>query len=108
MRGVNLGVRFVLELAALAALAAWGWHAGDSPAVRLLLAVAAPLVAAVAWGAWVAPRATRRLPDPWRLGVEGLVFAAASAGLLAMHATALAVTLAAAYLVNVVLLFGLR
>jgi hypothetical protein len=106
MKGLNLAVRFALELCALAALGVWGWQTADPLAWRLLLAVGAPLVAAVAWGAWVAPKAARRLPDPARLGVEGLVFAAATAALLSVHHIALAVCLAVIYAINVALLFA--
>jgi len=108
VKALNLGVRFALELCALAALAAWGWQLGDAAWARFLLAIAAPLVAAVAWGAWVAPKAARRLPDPARLAVEALVFAGATAALLSMHHVSLAVLLALVYAVNVALLFALR
>jgi hypothetical protein len=36
-----------------------------------------PLVAALAWGRWVAPRAPRRLADPKRLALEITLFTAA-------------------------------
>jgi hypothetical protein len=65
-------VRFLLELGAVVALAVagarWSWIA----------AVLAPLTLVVVWGALVAPKATRRLPDPFRLAVEIVVFAACS------------------------------
>ena len=81
--------RFASELGMLAALGVGGWTAG-APAgvgVGVLLAAALPLLAAVVWGRWVAPRASRRLPDPARLGVEVVLFGAAACGLgLAGHA----------------------
>lgn len=51
---LNLGVRFVLEVGALAAIATWGWtqHAGW---LRLALAVGLPLVAAGLWGTFAVP-----------------------------------------------------
>jgi Protein of unknown function (DUF2568) len=108
VKAINLGLRFALELCALAALAVWGWQLADAVWASTLLAIAAPLAAAVAWGAWVAPKAARRLPDPARLAVEALVFAGATAALLSMHHVALAVALAVVYAGNVVLLFALR
>jgi hypothetical protein len=47
VKAANLALRFLLGLAALGGLAYWGAHTG-SGAVRVLLAVAAPLVAAIA------------------------------------------------------------
>ncbi|WP_199523787.1 YrdB family protein [Micromonospora craterilacus] len=83
MRGANLALRFLLELAALAALAYGGWQAGGAWWSRLLLAVLAPTLAAVIWGRWVAPKAKHLLTDPARLVPEWVVFGAATAALFA-------------------------
>jgi hypothetical protein len=80
MRAVDLALRFALELAALAAFAAWGLHAAAGP-TRFVLAAAAVLVAAAVWGRWMAPASRHRLADPPRLLVEAAFFAAAGAAL---------------------------
>ncbi len=46
---VNLVVAFALELAMLAALAGWGWTQHEG-LLQVILAVGAPLLAAVLWG----------------------------------------------------------
>jgi hypothetical protein len=74
--GVALAIRFVIELACLAGLAFWGANASPSTVVSVVLAVATPLAAALAWGAWSAPKA------PWRLRGGRLV--ALELGLLAI------------------------
>lgn len=51
---INLAVRFILELIALFALGAWGWRHGEG-ALRFVFAAAAPLIAAVLWGALRVP-----------------------------------------------------
>ena len=71
---VLLALRFFAELLLLTSYAFGGWGLGGSVATSLPLAVVLPLVAAAAWGRWVAPRATHRLPDPSRLGVELVLF----------------------------------
>ncbi|WP_433012619.1 YrdB family protein [Kribbella sp. CA-294648] len=48
-RWSNLLVAFAMELAGYAAFAWWGWEAGSSTALRLVLAVGLPLIAAVVW-----------------------------------------------------------
>jgi hypothetical protein len=106
VRAVNLGVRFLLELAALAALGVWGWHAPGPVAVQVLAAAVTPLATAMVWGTWVAPKARRRLPDPLRLGVEVLVFGNAVVGLLVTGLPGLALALGVAYAVNVGLMFA--
>jgi len=94
-----LTLAFVAELAALAALAVWGWSAGGSTAGRLLLAVAVPLVAAVLWGVFAAPRARVRVPALTLL-VKVVVFGAAVVALFATGHPVLAIVLAAAALLS--------
>jgi hypothetical protein len=96
---VWLTVAFLAELAALAALAVWGWSAADSTGRRLALAVAAPAVAAVLWGVFAAPRAPVRVPALTVL-VKVVVFGAAVLALFATGHPVLAVVLAAAALLS--------
>jgi uncharacterized protein DUF2568 len=99
LKPLNLGLRFVLELCMLVALGIWGFSE------NFVLAVAAPLAAAVVWGLWIAPKATRRLRDPVRLALELLLFGAAGAALAAAdHPLAAAVFLAAVALSEVLML----
>jgi Protein of unknown function (DUF2568) len=77
-RAANDVLRFGLELAALAGLAVWGWRTGPT-GVNVLLAIAAPAAATALWGAFVAPKARRHPPDPWRLLLELAVFCAGTA-----------------------------
>lgn len=58
---VNLALRFGLELAALAALAYWGFKR-DHIILRWVLAIGLPLVAAALWGVFAVPG------DPSRSG----------------------------------------
>ena len=99
MKPLNLGLRFVLELCMLVAFGIWGFSE------NIVLGVAAPLAAAIVWGLWIAPKATRRLRDPARLAVELLLFGAAGVALLAAnHQLAAAVFLAAVALSEVLML----
>jgi hypothetical protein len=100
METANLGIRFLLELCALAALGYWGWQAGGSTAVSVVLAVAAPLAAALLWGCFVAPKRRYEVSKPVKLGVELLVFAAAVTGLVAAGAWILGLALGLVYAVN--------
>ncbi len=99
MKPLNLGLRFALELCLLVALGIWGFSQ------NAVLGIAAPLVAAVVWGLWIAPKAKRRLRDPARLVLELLLFAAAGAALAAAdHVLAAAVFLAAVAVSEVLML----
>jgi len=100
-----LGVRFVLELCAVCALGYWGLQAGQNGLMKILLGLGAPLLAAIVWGTFVAPKAAVLLPGALRLGLECLVFAAAVAALLAVGKPALAGAFAAVALSNWVLMY---
>jgi hypothetical protein len=87
-------VAFAAELAALAALAHWGWVTG-SGAGRLLLAVGVPAVAGVLWGVFAAPTAPVQILAVTVL-VKVLVFGSAVAALAATGHPRLALVLGAA------------
>jgi hypothetical protein len=108
LKGLNLGVRLLLEIAALVALGYAGWVLGPSTPVSVVLLVVLPLAGAVVWGRWVAPNASRRLPDPRRLGVELVVFGAAVLGLAVAGQTRWAWGLAVLVAVNEAALFAGR
>ena len=78
LRTVNLLLRFLLELAALAGLAYWGWSAGHSTIGRVVLAIVTPTAAAWIWGLYAAPASQHRLDGRSRLAVEWLVFGGAA------------------------------
>jgi uncharacterized membrane protein (DUF4010 family) len=101
-------VRFLLELAMLAALAYAGWKLPEQTAAQIVLAVGLPLAAAAVWGTWIAPKATRRQTDPSKLAVELLLFLAAAGGLALSGRPLWGVAIAAAYAVNVALMFAWR
>jgi hypothetical protein len=88
VKALNLALRFACELAALVAVAWCGWRINPVLGVVFLLAVAA------VWGMWIAPKARRRLPDPARFALELVVFAAATAALVSVGQTLVAVVFA--------------
>jgi Protein of unknown function (DUF2568) len=90
LRGVTLTVRFLCELAMLAALAYWGFGTGDG--------VGASLLAAVVWGAVVAPKARWPVPTPTRVVIELVLFGAAAGTLAVAGQPVLAVVLGIAAL----------
>ena len=109
MPALSLALRFLLELCLLAALAIAGARLADG-VLGLVLAVGLPVLAAVTWGAWIAPKAQRRLRDPARLALEVVLFALGAGALIAAGLAAAGIALGAAYGVSLGLLlaFGQR
>ena len=100
VKSVNLALRFLLELCALAAASYWGATGDWGRGRRLLLAVAAPVTVGVVWVLFVAPGATIHSPPAVRFLVELAVFAAAASALLRRGHLVLAALLSLCYAVN--------
>ena len=90
LKMANLALAFLLELCALAAFAWWGYQTGQGTLAKIALSVGAPLVVAVFWGLFVAPRAVIPLPPVWRSLLALIVFGAAAGALFVTGQTALA------------------
>lgn len=77
---LNLGVRFLLEVAALLSMGLWGWRHGEGW-LRFVFAALIPIVAAVLWGVFAVPGDPSRsgaapiaVPVLLRLTLEAMVF----------------------------------
>lgn len=103
MRQLNLALKFLLELAALAAFGLWGASIADG-AAAVVLAIGLPALVAVMWGAFAAPKARRRLRLALRAPFELGVFAFAALALWSAESATLALVFAAIALVNALLM----
>jgi hypothetical protein len=81
---LNLAVRFLLELGALASVGMWGWYAHSSP-LNFILAVCLPIAFAAMWGVFAVPNDPSRsgktviaVSGTVRLVLEILIFASAT------------------------------
>lgn len=64
--GLNLTLRFLLEMTALVSIGIWGWKQSDSW-VKYILVLVLPLMAATFWGIFNVPN------DPSRSGAAPIV-----------------------------------
>jgi hypothetical protein len=103
VKAILLGMRFGLELAALAALAYWGFKTMDGTAAKILFGLGAPLLAAVLWGLFVSPKARYQSPV-LKAAFELVVFGAAVLALVAADQAGLAIAFAVVALLDSVLL----
>lgn len=103
-----LAVRFVLELAALGALAYWGFRNGAGLPMKLLLGIGAPLAAAVVWGTFISPKASVPVAVPVRILLELIIFGSAAAALFAAGRSMLAVVFLILVLIDTVLIYSMK
>lgn len=105
--GINLTLRFLLEMAALAALAYFGFQFEGEAWQRIALGVGGPLLFLALWGTYIAPRAPRRLPDPPKAILEGVLFVASAAALYLAGVRGFAVLFGLLAAGNLALMFAL-
>jgi hypothetical protein len=61
LKGINLLIRFLLELCMLAAVSYWGFITHSAWGMKLLFGIGLPALMAVIWGVFMAPKSTHRL-----------------------------------------------
>lgn len=111
MSPLNLGLRFVLELAAFGALGWWGWSIAEG-ALAYALAIGVPLVAMAAWGTFAVPGDPSRgkdglvrVPGLVRLAIELGIFGFATFALHQLGSSVAALVLAGATVLHYALSF---
>jgi Protein of unknown function (DUF2568) len=87
-------LQFLLELAALSAFAYWGYSTDGSVAARIVLAAAAPAVAATACALFGSPKAPFHLIGASRVLLQAAFSGSAAVALAAAGETRLAVVFA--------------
>jgi len=106
LKNANLGLSFFLELGMLAAYAYWGFNAGDSLLVQILLGFGLVIVTVIIWGIFLAPQSPRRLREPLHLVIELILFAAAILALYDLGETIFAAGFAILLAINKGLAFA--
>lgn len=107
LKGVNELLRFILELAMLAAFAYWGAHVGPNRLSHIIAAIAAPTIAALVWGMVFSPKAPAKLSSIPRLALSLPVFLLAALAMYVSGMPRAAIVLAVVATVNTVLLVAL-
>lgn len=104
----HLTLRFLLELVALGAIGYWGFQTGQNALMQFLLGIGMPLIVAIIWGLFVAPRARIVLNPLLKEGLALLVFGSAALALAAVGQNTIGVVFFGVALVNSVVLFRTR
>ena len=105
MRSLNLVFRFVLEMLVLVVLFLLGVSISESLLFRVVLGLGLPAIVILVWGLFVAPKASRRLPDPARLVLEVVVWSLGALGLVLVAGLLPALLFGAAVAINLGLMF---
>jgi hypothetical protein len=104
LKGLNLLVRFLLELCMLAAVGYWGFRTQSGWPLKILFGIGVPVLIAVLWGMFIAPKAIRPLSGASYLTLELILFASGSVALFASGKPTLGWVYTITLIVNKVLL----
>ena len=83
MKGLNLLVRFLLELCMLAAVGYWGFKTQSGWPMKILFGIGLPVLTAVLWGRFIAPKATHPLRGASYLALELVLLGSGAVALFA-------------------------
>jgi Protein of unknown function (DUF2568) len=100
LKSINAGLAFVLELVMLTAIGYWGFYGGKSSLAKWILGIGLPVLTAVAWAMFLAPRAARRLGNISGNLLSLILFLAAAGALFSTGHTVLAIIFASTAIVN--------
>jgi hypothetical protein len=81
IKGSNLVLAFLLEMCLLVIFGYWGFVSNHLLILQLAAGIGLPLLTAVAWGMFLAPKSSRRLKEPWLLITKIIIFGLAVAAL---------------------------
>ena len=97
---INLLVRFLLELCILAIFGYWGFITGSNTFMKFLLGLGAPILFAMVWGNFLAPKSPMRLHEPWLFLLELVVFGLTCLALYSIGKIDLTVAFGGIYIFN--------
>src|SRR3982751_6211366 len=103
LKNINLALAFLLELCMLAALGYWGYTLNQGLAIRVIAGLGLPILAAVVWGVFLAPRASIPLSPLPHFLLEVVIFGLAIAALYAAGWPRLALAFGIVYIINLML-----
>ncbi|MBI3175286.1 MAG: YrdB family protein [Chloroflexi bacterium] len=101
---INLLVRFLLELCILAIFGYWGFQTGSNTFMKFLLGLGAPILFAMVWGTFLAPKSSMRLNEPWLFLLELVLFGLTCWALYSTGKVDLTVAFGGIYILNKILM----
>jgi hypothetical protein len=108
LQGAVLLILFLVELAALAAFGYWGFHIDTGTILKFVLGIGTPLLVAIFWGTFVAPKASISVSEPVRLLLQLTVFTFAAIALYSSEQHKLAITFAIVALIDPILVYMIK
>lgn len=104
LKGLNLGLRFLIEILALVIFGYWGFHVSQGTIMKYLLGVGTPVLVAAIWGMFGSPKAPYGLTGFPYLLLEVFIFGLPAVALLVIGKHTWAVLYGIVTVINLVLM----
>lgn len=102
LKGFYVTLAFILEIAMVWSIGFWGFQTSEVY-TKFLFGLGLPVLVAIFWGMLMAPKAQRRVRQPWRLIIGSILFSLGACALYAANQPAWGY----AYAVAIVVYIGL-
>lgn len=96
-----LAIFFLMELFALTAFGYWGFSIGRGWLLKIVLGLGTPLLVAIIWGTFVAPKASIPVSIPLRILLQLVIFGAAAVALNAVGKSTLSIVFMGIVLIEI-------
>ncbi|MFJ5716139.1 YrdB family protein [Neobacillus sp. NPDC093127] len=104
LKVINLGVRFLLEILVLVILGYWGFRVSQGTVMKIIVGIGSPLLVAVIWGMFGAPKASYPLSGFSFLLFEIVIFGLPAVALFFIEKQSLAYSYGVIVVINLVLM----
>lgn len=101
-----MGLFFLLELATLLAFSYWGFLVKGGMLWKTVLGIGTPLLVALFWGMFVAPKAVFSVTTPVRIILQVLIFGLATVALYFSGSSTFAVLFGIVTFILMILMYG--
>lgn len=103
-----ISIFFLLEIAMLVSFMYWGFHLDTSLLVKILFGIGTPIIVAIIWGTFIAPKASIPVSVPIRILLQIILFSSAAVALYFSEKGTLAIIFGTVVLIEMTLMYLLN
>lgn len=103
-----ISIFFLLEIAMLVSFMYWGFHLDTSLLVKILFGIGTPILVAIIWGTFIAPKASIPVSVPIRILLQIILFSSAVVALYFSEKGTLAIIFGTVVLIEMTLMYLLN
>ena len=100
-----ISIFFLLELAMLGSFMYWCFHLNNGWLIKILFGIGTPLIVAIIWGVFIAPKASILVSVPIRILLQTILFGSAAVALYFSEKGTLAIIFGTIVLIEVILMY---